>query len=381
MINFIENNVRKCTLRLIYENKDITYDVSDYIESFSFTERAKNGESDDISITFRNNNQEWSNNWFPQRGAKISAKIITENWNNVNDAYVLDCGSFEIDEINDQGPPSTITIGALSVGISSSLRGQSNSKAWENFRFSKIVSELAKKHQFGVFFDCRYDPLIDRFDQKNESDLSFLLNVAEYIGVNLRIAKNKIIVYEEALYDNKTVSFSLTKNNDGYINHSFRASSADIYSACHVQFLDSSSSKLMTYQYNLNGSSGILGEKASGGNIKIDPVTRMVISEPVSTKKIEAPKVGKILKINRRCKSLTEAESLAKSMLRGKNKRELSGSLTFFGNLYLRAGLTLSLNQFGVWDGAKWVIDEVSHSYSKSSGLETAITIRGALDY
>ena len=383
-LNFFSSSPRQTRLVLTYNGRDITADISDYIESFSFTERARNGESDDLNITVENTTGIWSNSWFPERGATLTAQIITENWNQPNDYELLDCGSFEIDDLTDSGPVSTFSIGALSVGITSSIRGESRSQAWENFKFSGLVNEIAQRHGFDVFFDSDYDPVIDRFDQKNESDLEFLIKIAEYVGVNVRLSHNKIIVYQERLYDARAVSLTLSKNSDGFIRHSFRASSADIYLACQVQFLDSKSGKLLTYQYTPNGRSGVIGknDSNSSGGVKIDPVTRMVITSSSSEQeKISEPRVGKTLKINRRCRNLAEAEQLAKSSLRGKNKREITGSLTYVGNVYLRAGLTIAISGFGVWDSSTWVIEEVTHSWSVSSGLETSISIRGVLGY
>lgn len=387
VLKYISSDSRKTKLVVLYKNKNITSDISDYIESFSFTERAKNGESDDLTITFENSTGIWSNGWFPERGATLSVQIITENWNQPNDNQMLDCGLFEIDDLNDSGPVSTFSIGALSVGITSSIRGESRSQAWENFKMSGLVNEIAKRHGFNVFFHSNYDPVIDRFDQKNESDLEYLVKIAEYTGVNVRLSHNKIIVYEEKLYDEQEVSLTLSKNEDGFINHSFRASSADIYAACQVQFLDSKSGKLVTYQYTPNGRSGVMGKEGSeskgdSDDVKIDQKTRMVITtQGKDEDEISEPKVGKVLKINRRCGSIAEAEQLAKSSLRGKNKREITGSLTYVGNLYLRAGLTIAIRGFGVWDYSKWVIEEVVHSWSVSLGFETSITIRGVLGY
>lgn len=386
-LKFISSDSRKTKLVVWYKNKNITSDISDYIKSFSFTERAKNGESDDLTITLENSTGIWSNGWLPERGATLSAQIITENWNQPNDNQMLDCGLFEIDDLNDSGPISTFSIGALSVGITSSIRGESRSQAWENFKMSGLVNEIAKRHGFNVFFHSNYDPVIDRFDQKNESDLEYLVKIAEYTGVNVRLSHNKIIVYEEKLYDEQEVSLTLSKNEDGFINHSFRASSADIYAACQVQFLDSKSGKLVTYQYTPNGRSGVMSKEGSESNgdsddVKIDQKTRMVITtQGKDEDEISEPKVGKVLKINRRCGSIAEAEQLAKSSLRGKNKREITGSLTYVGNLYLRAGLTIAIRGFGVWDYSKWVIEEVVHSWSVSLGFETSITIRGVLGY
>lgn len=381
-LNFISSGPRRTRLILTYNDRDITADVSNYIEAFSFTERARNGESDDLNITVENTTGIWSNGWFPERGATLTAQIISENWYRPNDYVTLDCGSFEIDDLTDSGPVSTFSIGALSVGITSSIRGESRSQAWENFKLSGLVNDIAQRHGFDVFFDSDYDPVIDRFDQKNESDLKFLIKIAEYIGVNVRLSHNKIIVYQERLYDAREVSLTLTKNSDGYINHSFRASSADIYTACQVQFLDSKSGGLVTYQYTPDGRSGVIGNAESSGGTKIDPETRMVIPPSGDGgNKISEPNVGKTLKINRRCRNLAEAEQLAKSSLRQRNKREITGTLTFVGNLYLRAGLTVAISGFGVWDYSRWVIEEVTHSWSVASGLETTVSIRGVLEY
>lgn len=380
-----ETQTRRCSLIISYNGNDITHDISQYIESFTYTERAINGESDDLSLTLRNEEQLWNNSWFPDRGAKVTATIMTEHWYETNDHTQIDCGSFEIDDITESGPVSTFSIGALSVGITSSIRGELKSKAWESFKFSALVNEIANRHGFNVFFDSGYDPVIDRYDQKNESDLSFLLKVAEYVGVQVRLSHGKIVVYQESLYDAKEVSMTIDKNYDGYIGHSFRASSADIYLACHVQYLDSKKGKLLTYQYMPDGRSGTLGktEQTGSSSTKIDPVTRMVITDGSSNKtdEIAEPSVGKILKINRRCSNLAEAEQLAKSALRGKNKREITGAITFVGNLYFRAGLTIAIANFGRWDSSKFTIESVSHSWDKQSGLVTEVSLRGILGY
>lgn len=107
-------------LVLTYNDKDITADISKYIESFSFTERARNGESDDLNITVENTTRIWLNEWFPERGATLTAQIITENLNQ-----------------------------------------------------PKLVNKMAERHGFDVFFDSDYDPVIDRFDQKMNLTTNF----------------------------------------------------------------------------------------------------------------------------------------------------------------------------------------------------------------
>lgn len=385
----MSDRVRRSRLVVTYDGVDITADVSPYIVSFSFTERARHGESDELNIVFENIHKLWSNGWWPERGASITAKLEIENWYQPGDSYQIDCGKFEIDDLTDSGPPSTFAIGALSVGITSSIRGEETTRAWENIKLSEIVEQLAKKHGFSVYFDSEYDPIFDRFDQKKQSDLAFILKIAEYAGLQVRLSHGKLIVYQDSLYDQQEIALTISKDYDGYKSHHFRASSSDIYTACHVTYLDSKSRKLLTYQYAPDGRSGTLEKNSvssSGATTaqRIDPDTRMVIPAKTTGKgddSIPLPTVGKVLKVHRRCSSLAEAETLAKSLLRDKNRRELSGSLDLMGNPAVRAGMVIAINGFGRWDTARYVIEEASHSWSKSQGLFTQISMRGIMGY
>ena len=58
---------------------------------------------------------------------------------------LLNCGCFEIDEIEFQTPPDTLTVKALATGITKALR-QNNSVAYENKSLKQIANEIAKKH-------------------------------------------------------------------------------------------------------------------------------------------------------------------------------------------------------------------------------------------
>ncbi|MCW9548009.1 phage late control D family protein [Klebsiella oxytoca] len=388
----MSDQVRRSRLVVTYDGVDITADVSPYIIGFAFTERARHGESDELSIAFQNVDQLWNNGWWPERGASVSAKLEVENWYQPGDAYRIDCGTFEIDDLTDSGPPSVFVIGALSVGITSSIRGEEVTRAWENIKLSEIVGQLAKKHGFKVYFDSEYDPIFDRFDQKKQSDLAFILKIAEYAGLQVRLSHGKLIVYQDSLYDQQEIALTITKNYDGYLGHHFRASSSDIFTACHVMYLDSKTRKLLTYQYSPEGRSGTL-EKTSVSSTgattaqMIDQKTRMLIpAKTVAGKKeeddsISLPNVGKVLKIHRRCSSLAEAEKLAKSSLRNKNRRELSGTLDLMGNPALRAGMVIAVNGFGRWDTARYAIEEVTHNWSKGQGLITQAGIRGIMGY
>ena len=89
---------RRARLRLLYEGKDISEDISKDLISATWTDKSAK-EVDDLSITLHNKHGRWYGEWLPSKGAKLSAWIVVENWAHASDGYALPCGTFEIDEI------------------------------------------------------------------------------------------------------------------------------------------------------------------------------------------------------------------------------------------------------------------------------------------
>ena len=89
--------------KIEYNNKDITRDVSNYVTNIEYTD-FECGESDEINITFEDSAQLWQGAWIPTKGDALRVYI----------GYVgeklLNCGIFEIDEIEYSAPPDSIVV-------------------------------------------------------------------------------------------------------------------------------------------------------------------------------------------------------------------------------------------------------------------------------
>jgi len=70
-------------------------------------------------------------------GAILRAVLCVENWEYEGDNRELDCGSFEIDSVDFNGPPDTVTIKAMSIPVSSSIRNSEKTRAWEDTTLQK----------------------------------------------------------------------------------------------------------------------------------------------------------------------------------------------------------------------------------------------------
>jgi len=353
------STARNFNLKLLYNGKDISRDVAIFVESFNYVDRTLPDKMDEISVTFQDVPGLWRGDWFPDRGAKFAAKISVDNWFKPNDHYDIDCGVFEIDDLSSSGLPSTFTIGAISVGITNSIRRQQNTKAWDSMNLKDIANELAGKNGFELKWYSNYNPVLPRWEKKSESDLSCLKKLCEHAGLTLKITNKSIVIFSSEEFDSKKPDIKIRIKDDGVKSYSFNANSSDIYSACEVKYFDSKEGNLIEYLFVPNGTSGIKG----GENDVSDP------------------EVGQVLKINQRVESVEKAEVLAKSKLRNANMRQLKGSLTLIGRPDLYSGMNIKLEGFGRWDSSTWNIEEVSHEYSVSGGYSSALQLRGVLGF
>ena len=123
------------TFKLEYNKKDITKDISDYVLNINYTD-VEHGQSDEVEIIFEDSQKLWQDAWIPSKGDNIRLYI----------GYVgeklLNCGVFEIDEIEFSTPPDILIVKAIATGITKSLR-QNNSVAYENKNLKQIANEIA----------------------------------------------------------------------------------------------------------------------------------------------------------------------------------------------------------------------------------------------
>ena len=106
------------------EAKDISEDISKYFLSLDYSDNLS-GSVDDIDLVLEDRAQLWAEEWFPKTESMLEISLHCYNWTNVNEGEkVFQMGSFEIDEIELQGFPTTVHLKAVSVVGNSTLRGK-----------------------------------------------------------------------------------------------------------------------------------------------------------------------------------------------------------------------------------------------------------------
>ena len=188
---------RRARLILFYESVDISEDISEDLDSATWTDKSDR-ETDELSVTLHNAHGKWSGGWFPAKGARLDAFIEALDWESQGNAVRLSCGAFEIDEIEiSGGSGSKATIKAISAPVTSKARGNRKTKAWEDIRLSMIAGEIARNAGLDLFFELDGDTLYKWEDQMEETDLNFLQGLCDDAGASLKVTHDKIVIFSQ----------------------------------------------------------------------------------------------------------------------------------------------------------------------------------------
>jgi phage protein D len=350
---------RRAGASITYDSVDITEAIEKYLKSLEYTD-VLTGQADDLQITLEDRNGLWLESWFPEKGATLTASIKTKYWNSLTEAEKeLPLGIFEIDEIECSAMPSEAKIKAVSVPNNTTLRGEEHTRAWEKYTIKKIAKDIVDKAKMELVFSAKEDPTIDRVEQSEQSDLEFLNKLCNDNGLALKVTDNQIVIFDMTELEEKEPSIlfvrpSTTQTNtvDEAVAETlkqikpsgwrFSTTIRDVYKACTVEYTDGGSKTKISYTFT-------------------DP----------------NKKEGKTLLVKQEVKTQAEAERLAKKSLREKNQDEVTGSITCMGYVDLSAGLTVTVKDFGHFDG-KYIISQVRHTLG--SGYTCSVDIRKCLD-
>ncbi len=324
--------------KISYNNKDISKDIANFLESVSYTDPMSN-QADDLSLTLDNSLKFWNNEWFPEKGALLEVSLISK-MDTKEEEYPL--GKFEIDEIEISGTPSVANIKAVSIPDSSELRGVAKNRSWEKVNLSQIAKDIVDETNMTLLYSADENPFIDRTEMTEQSYLSFLQKICDDNGMALKITNLQIAVFEEYKYEQEEAKIEIDLLKQRSISYRFSSKIRDVYKACHVKYQDNTTKE--TYE---------------------------------ATFTAPDKEQGQTLEINKQVKSIAEAEKLAKQELRNKNKEEITGEIELDTELFYYAAQTLNLKNFGVFDG-KYIITSVA--YSISNGMSVKLSLRRCLN-
>lgn len=324
---------RNAYIRLIYEGKDITREISPYLLTFTFTDNAS-GTADDISLTLEDRQSVWLTEWLPSKGDKLRASIISED----TQTYTLPCGEYDIDQIEYSYPPRVMSLKGVSASIKKAMKGEKHSRAWENVALNTICADIASSNGLALHYDGGY-VMLERREQVQQSDLEFLESLCAEYGLNVKISDGKIIIYSEAEYDSHDSITEIDASYEGLITCKFTSKSAQTYRKAKVKYHHPVKAEYYEGEYEDDYEEGSERE----------------------------------LEIYERVESQSQAQEVAKEILTKANSKEITASLTLKGDTRFLAGMNITLTGFGMFSG-KYFIEKAVHSLG--SGYTTQLSLK-----
>lgn len=275
---------------------------------------------------------------------KISAVIVRQNWDGDGGDNVLNCGTFELDNVSCDGPPQKVTMSASSLSYESAIRKTKKTRSWNGNTLKSILQQIAEDGGYEYMYLSSYNPTYKYMLQSAMTDIAFLQKLTSSAGVNLKVTDGILVAYDQKDYDKKDAVLTIRRGDGSYSSFNLKSSLAlTAYSSCHVSYEDDNGN---TYEATFAPQTGY--------------------SE------------GEVLEVTEQVSSNAEALELAKRRLRKENKGELTGSLKMLGDTRLQAGVNIELSGWGDFDG-KWSIESATHTISKN-GYTTNIKISKAIE-
>ncbi len=322
---------RHVTIVTKYESNDITTEIADYIESFSYDDAAS-GESDKISLSLRDDKKKWISAWFPEKGDSIECSIFFKNWNYSGNSNKLKCGKFQVDDISFKGRQLEVTIGATSTPQGSAFNVTARTKTWESITVEQIGKEIAKRAGVTLYYDA--DKIsITSIEQSGQTDCKFLYSICQSYGLAMKVYSNKIIILDEEVAEKKKATLTLKEND--MISWSFNTTVAGTYTAAKVSFSDPDNDK--------------------------DYVVKIGSGE-------------RVLTVNVTADSIKDAERKGIAKLNNENKKASTLSVTIKANPSIVSGINVNIDGLGKIDG-KYYVDKVRTKISGSGATQMSLEL------
>lgn len=306
-------------LKIIYEGTDITADVSPMCTAIRYNDFWRS-QSDELELEFEDSEGYWRQ-WEPAKGHKIEALLGTSA------VEMLNCGSFEVDDIGFFGPPHQVRLKCLATGINPGFREQ-RTRFWERKSLGNIASDVAGRYGLTVA-GAPSGVTIETVLQDGEHDLAFLRRISERFGYAFKVARGRLVFFKtdalEGLQSVVTVTPSTVKEYD------FQSSAEPVTQEVSLKYYDPKRKGMVE-------GSAIDGVAVGGERIRLDVKG-----------------------------SASELQAQANESKAQRKRDEDTMTVSMPGDINVIAGAAVEVSGFGPFDG-RYLIKESLHEVMRDSG-------------
>jgi hypothetical protein len=293
------------------------------------------GASGELELELEDSTKLLQGAWYPALGDIVSLQI------GYSGESLLDCGEFQIDELELDGPPDVMRLRCLAAYITSAMR-TANTVAYENMGIVEIAGQIATKYGLALVTassESESDVVFARVTQRRQMDLEFLKRLAREHNFDFTVRAGQLVFYERPALESVAAAAVITRSDT--IRFSFRNRARRIYDAAEFSYFD--------------------------------PDTKELITQAVPAN--ETSPTNDTLKIVARCENAQQAQVKAEASLHLHNMVLVDASIEGPGNPVLVAGSNVQLSGWGALDG-KYLIETAKHQVARATGYKTSIAAR-----
>jgi phage protein D len=331
--------VRQPKFKILYNQKDITKDVTPYLCSIEYKD-ATEGKSDEIDIDFSNASGKWSDEWYPTFGDQLT---VTMGYDDIQ----FPCGTFDLDEFELTGPPDRLKFKGLAAGITQAIRTK-QSDSHENKTLRQIAQKICDRNGFALAGNISIGQ-IRRVTQNRETDLEFLYRISCEYGYVFSI-RDKVMTFTD-VYQLEAREPVVELDYSDLSSWSIRDTSVETYKKANVSYHDPKSKKVFETEFEK-----IVHENKDG--YKWDDIIK---KDTIAIKAI--------------FDSIAQGQQKAIAALHSTNSKQTIGKVKIPGNPLMVSGNNFTLTGMGKLSGV-YHIYKSRHSLSVESGYTTEIDIK-----
>jgi len=182
------------TFKITADKKDITALIAQRLVSINITDET-GLVSDTCEILLDNRDEKLE---IPARGAVLEVSL------GYNDKPLTKMGSYIVETIEVYAPPSQMRItgkasNTLDKNLSKKIRAPKN-KSWHGYSLVGVITAIANNNGFTAAIDQYFTQIyISHLDQTDESDISFLNNLAQSYGAFVKLSFGKLLFFRKAV--------------------------------------------------------------------------------------------------------------------------------------------------------------------------------------
>lgn len=314
--------LNKPYLKVTYNGINITEDISKSLMTFVYTDSLE--DADTLDFQLEDSLQKWQNEWYPEKGAKITAQI------GIDGGQIIDCGAFEVDEIEFTGAPDTINMKCIAAGFKEGQKRTEKSHVHEKKTLAEIVRTIAGAAGLtvqGKISDIR----IGRMVQQKERDLRFLKRLASQYGYTFNVRDKKLIFISTKELNNANAVASYDKTD--LLSFDITDKSTGTYKFASIKYHNPETSETITHT------------ESEGGVDSSDDT----------------------LELKYTAETQAQAIMMTQAALNEMNKLQQSGSISLPGSPVLCSGNVIALNGLGVLSG-NYIIKSAAHTIGIDEG-------------